>query len=112
MARRHSLTAAASISIEQVTSLPLDFKEEKYKVVRRLSLFDIERKKVLDTFEKSGIRYVPLKGIVLKDYYPKAIMREMSDSTSVRGHPIGGFLYLSNTDIIQHHDYGNFEYEG
>ena len=48
-ARRHSLTAAASISIEQVTSLPLDFKEEKYKVVRRLSLFDIERKKVLDT---------------------------------------------------------------
>ena len=80
LARRHSLTAAASISIEQVTSLPLDFKEEKYKVVRRLSLFDIERKKVLDTFEKSGIRYVPLKGIVLKDYYPKAIMREMSDN--------------------------------
>lgn len=80
LARRHSLTAAASISIEQVTSLPLDFKEEKYKVVRRLILFDIERKKVLDTFEKSGIRYVPLKGIVLKDYYPKAIMREMSDN--------------------------------
>lgn len=80
LARGHSLTVIAATAIEKFTSLPSNFKEEKFKVIRRLSLFDIERNKVFEAFEKSGIWYLPLKGIVIRNYYPKTLMREMSDN--------------------------------
>ena len=35
---------------------------------------------ILDAFEKEGIDCMPLKGTLLKELYPKADMREMSDS--------------------------------
>ena len=79
-ARRHSLTAAAAIALEQVMKLPETVIEEQFKAVRRLALYDIERKKILAEFEKEGIWYLPLKGIVMRRYYPKTSMREMSDN--------------------------------
>lgn len=45
-----------------------------------LSLYEIERKKILEELESRGIRYLPLKGITLGKLYPKSIMREMSDN--------------------------------
>lgn len=77
---KHSLTEAAAYSLEQVISLTEDFKEEKYKAIRRLSLLNIEREKILNELEKHKIWYLPLKGIVLKDFYPKTAMRQMSDN--------------------------------
>ena len=80
LARRHSLSSAAAYALENSGVASGEFKEEKYKAVRRLSLFNVERARVLTELEKSGIWYMPLKGIVLKDYYPKTAMREMSDN--------------------------------
>lgn len=80
LARRHSLTAAAAYALESAGIHSLDFREEKYKAVRRSSFLDIERVKVLAELEKHNIWYLPLKGIVLKGYYPKTVMREMSDN--------------------------------
>lgn len=77
---RHSLTEAAAYALEQVMILPENFKEEKYKAIRRLSLLNVERKKIINELERHQIWYLPLKGIVLKDYYPKTAMREMSDN--------------------------------
>lgn len=80
LAQRHSLTVAAACALEQVMALPSYFKEEKFKAIRRLSYFDIERTKLLRAFEENQIWYLPLKGIIMKELYPKAAMREMSDN--------------------------------
>lgn len=80
LARVHLLAAAAAYALEKTVALTEEFREEKYKAVRRLSLFNVERAKVLSELEKQDIWYLPLKGIVIKDYYPKSAMREMGDN--------------------------------
>ena len=76
----HSLCVAAALSLEQIMTLPADFKEAKYKAVRRLSLMNVERERIFKAFEDKKISYAPLKGIVIKDCYPKTSMREMGDN--------------------------------
>lgn len=80
VAERHSLRSAAAVALEQVMTLPRNFDDGKFKAIRRQSLFDIERGLVLNAFEENGIWYLPLKGILLKNYYPKTFMREMLDN--------------------------------
>ena len=80
VAERHSLRSTAAVALEQVMTLPRNFLDGKFKAIRRQSLFDIERSLVLNAFEENGIWYLPLKGILLKDYYPKTFMREMLDN--------------------------------
>ena len=41
---------------------------------------EYERKAIFEEFGKNGIWYMPLKGAVLKDYYPLPVMRQMSDN--------------------------------
>ena len=77
---KHSLSVAAAFALEQVMGLPEDFKEAKYKAVRRLSLLNTEREKIIGAFEKKKIWYLPLKGVLLKECYPKSAMREMGDN--------------------------------
>ena len=48
--------------------------------MRKLGLFDIERGKICEKLNEAGIWYLPLKGIVIKDFYPEFGMREMSDN--------------------------------
>ena len=76
----HSLSAAAAFALEKIMALPEDFKEAKYKAVRRQSLLNFERERVIAVLEDNGIWYIPLKGVKLKDLYPKSSMREMSDN--------------------------------
>ena len=80
IASMHFLASAAAFALEQVMELPHEFDQAKKKAIRKLSLFEIERSAVLGEFEKAGIWYLPLKGIVLGKYYPKTAMREMSDN--------------------------------
>lgn len=47
---------------------------------RRDRLFDAERDEVLSRLEKEKIWYLPLKGILLKTYYPEPYLREMADN--------------------------------
>ena len=80
VAFRHALSVCASLALERVVELPEYFIEAKYKTIRRLALYEKERQKLFDLFEDNGIWYLPLKGIVIKNYYPKTAMREMSDN--------------------------------
>ncbi len=80
IASSHFLASAAAFTLEQVMELPHEFDQAKKKAIRKLSLFDIERSAILAEFEKAGIWYLLLKGIVLGKYYPKIAMREMSDN--------------------------------
>lgn len=87
MAQSHSLTAITAMSLEKVLSqLSLadedwrKWKQAKEKAVRKNILLDTERERIFAYMESEGIWHVPLKGIILKDLYPKYGMRQMSDN--------------------------------
>lgn len=50
------------------------------KNLEKSLLFDGERRRVYAAFEEAGIRYVPLKGIILDGLYPARGMREFADN--------------------------------
>ncbi len=80
LANRHMLSAAAACALEKVMPLPRHWFNAKGNSKRRLIIFQAERARLLEALDERGIRYLPLKGIILKDLYPKAEMREMSDN--------------------------------
>ena len=90
MSKFHNLSAMACMALESsypqlVTSFPdmelmKKWQEQKNLAIRKSILFDLERARLYDFLDSQGIWYVPLKGIILKDYYPKAGMRQMSDN--------------------------------
>ena len=86
-ARKHSLTAMVYMGLEDAGVFEVtdqawirQWKDEKEKAIRKNILFDTERNQLFAIMEKAGIWYMPLKGVVLKDYYPKYGMRQMSDN--------------------------------
>lgn len=65
---------------ESMRQLAKDWKEKKNKAIRKNLLLDTERRELLAAMEREGIWYLPLKGIILKEFYPKAGMRQMADN--------------------------------
>ena len=80
VAMAHSLTAIAAYALESAGIYDKNFEEEKYRAIRKNMIFDLEREKVLSEFEKEGIWYMPLKGVIIKDLYPQIGMRQMGDN--------------------------------
>lgn len=60
--------------------IPKIWEENIQKSVRKTILFDAERQKICNYFEENKIWYVPLKGVILKDFYPSLGFRQMSDN--------------------------------
>ena len=58
----------------------LAWQKAKMESIRRTVLFDAERKKIVDFLNENKIWFCFLKGIVIKDLYPKYGLREMSDN--------------------------------
>lgn len=56
------------------------FKDSKNKGIRKIILLDTERTQIFNFMEKNQIWYMPLKGIILKNMYPKLGIRQMSDN--------------------------------
>ena len=86
-AKRQSLAALVSLSLEAYWSehpvdiqIKITWKEEREKSIRKTVLLDVERKKLFDWFEREGIWYMPLKGVILKKYYPAYGIRQMADN--------------------------------
>ena len=52
----------------------------KERAIRKTMLLDAERGQILAELERLGIWYMPLKGSILKDYYPRYGMRQMGDN--------------------------------
>ena len=100
MSRFHNLEAMSCMAIENCDNLSdmscvdigkdaspfpdpelmKKWQEKKNKAIRKNILFDVERSRLYGFFDSQGIWYLPLKGIVIKDLYPKAGMRQMSDN--------------------------------
>ena len=80
IANAHSLSAIAAYALESAGAYDKAFEEAKYMAIRRNIILDTERARVLEKLNENGIWYMPLKGIILKDYYPQIGMRQMCDN--------------------------------
>lgn len=78
--QKHILTACAAYALEAAGIHDNQFTQAKEKAVRKNILLDMERGKILARLEQEQIWYMPLKGAILKDWYPKLGMRQMSDN--------------------------------
>ena len=76
----HTLTACAAYALESAGVKNHDFIQAKEKAIRKNILLDAEREKILSCLEQEKIWHLPLKGALLKDWYPKLGMRQMSDN--------------------------------
>lgn len=80
VAKAHSLAAMTAYALESAGIYDPAFEEAKNKAIRKNILFDAERAKLFKILEEQKIWYMPLKGAVLKDIYPKTGMRQMADN--------------------------------
>ncbi len=85
----HLIEAMVAMALESGGLLKEDYaapacikqwKEAKVKAIRKVALLDAEREEIFRHFEEQGIWYLPLKGILLKELYPKLGMRQMADN--------------------------------
>ncbi|HRR77987.1 MAG: nucleotidyltransferase family protein [Ruminococcus sp.] len=77
---KHILTAAAAYGLEAAGIKDYAMTQAKEKAVRKNILLDAQRNVILKRLESEKIWYMPLKGALLKDWYPKLGMRQMSDN--------------------------------
>ena len=74
------MLAVTAFALNKIGIREPNFEQAKTKALRKLALFDIERKKIFDALNNAEIWHCPLKGIILKDCYPMYGMREMTDN--------------------------------
>jgi len=87
MARKHSVSSMVCMALEKTAvfanadeATKKQWIDAKNKAIRKNMLLDAERKTISHELETQGIWYMPLKGSILKDWYPKPGMREMADN--------------------------------
>ena len=56
------------------------WKQSYAQIIRKAVLFDMERERILSFLDQNGIWYLPLKGIILQNMYPRIGMRQMADN--------------------------------
>lgn len=80
VAKAHSLTSIIAYSLELCGIENHRFREGKYQAIKKDILFDSEQKSITNKLDELNIWYVPLKGMILKSYYPDVYMRQMADN--------------------------------
>ena len=75
----HMLSAVVAMGLESAYCRNDHVKNAISFSVRKNTYFEASNDSVLKALEEAGIWYMPLKGAVLKNYYPRFGMREMSD---------------------------------
>ena len=80
IAARHSLSAIVAYALETVGLADAALAEEKNHAIKKTILLDAERRAILAECDKRGIRYMPLKGVIMKELYPYIGLRQMSDN--------------------------------
>ena len=85
MSKVHDLTHLVALGLEKNDLLDLDsIATERYFEIRGLSVFRFEQmryelERIYELFEQSGVAYIPLKGSVIRQYYPEPWMRTSCD---------------------------------
>ena len=79
LASKHMISALVSMSLESAGVSNEIVKSKIASSVRMTMYYDSLSVKILRCFEDCGIWYMPLKGAVMKGYYSRLGMREMTD---------------------------------
>ncbi len=127
MAQFHSMTSLCTYALDGVLDrsdkVYMAFNEVRNKAITKNAMFDIERQALFEYCEENGIRYMPLKGIIIKEYYPNPAMRQMADNDIwydrayqkqmtdwfvARGYSADS-VYKSNDDVFKKPPVFNFE---
>lgn len=77
--KRHMMAGICGFALESAGISDAAFTQAKAKAIRKVLVLESEKMALFERLENAGIWYMPLKGSVLKDIYPKLGMREMSD---------------------------------
>lgn len=110
--QKHILTACVAYALESAGVKDNDFTQAKEKAIRKNILLDAERRTILRKLEAEKIWYMPLKGALLHNWYPKLGMRQMSDNdilcdgmkmAEVRD------IFLDSGYICEHFGHGNHD---
>ena len=80
LAQRHTVTSAVGMALERAGIRDERFVKAVAMAQRKNALLDADRAAILAKMEEAGIWYMPLKGSILKDLYPRFGMREMADN--------------------------------
>lgn len=80
MAMSHTISSMVCMALESAGIKVDVLMDQKNKAIRKVMLLDSEREKIFSLFEKAGIWYLPLKGVILKEMYPVYGMRQMADN--------------------------------
>lgn len=92
----HSIGSLVTSSLSKLGLSSDEAIEKRNTAKRKIMLFDAERGELLRVFEEQGIKYMPLKGVYLKEMYPSIGDREMSDNDIM----IDGSLRKNVRDIM------------
>ena len=65
---------------DTVVSVLTEWKETRDKALRKNLMLDAARKKLFQYMDAEHIWYMPLKGAILKELYPRQEMRQMADN--------------------------------
>ena len=66
---RHSIGALVTKPLSELGLASEEAVSARRGAIRKIMLFDAEREEILRTLEESGIRYMSLKGVYLKEKY-------------------------------------------
>ena len=111
-AQEHKLASAAGMALESAGIRHKDFVQATAKAMRKNALLDADRAELVRKLEEAGIWYMPLKGAILKDLYPRFGMREMADNDILvdasRAKEVGRIMQELGFEVEQagkgHHD--------
>lgn len=114
LAKKQSLTAIVGHSVLLCNTADNRWQDEINRSLYRIAMFDAERAALIAFLEREGIWYMPLKGLILMNYYPQVYMRQMSDNdilfdrafqTRVKDYFLENDYEIRSFDICQHDSY-------
>lgn len=79
LAKKHKIGCCTAMALESAGFKNLATTAAMSSAMKRNALFEASLQEVTRRLQEAGIAYVPLKGILLKKYYPLDFMREMAD---------------------------------
>ncbi len=113
LAARHMLTAAFAMALESAGKKDGKSGLAIAGAVRRRVLFESAFARIRERLEAAGIWYLPLKGMVLKDEYPKPGMREMGDyDILIPAHRAGDVKAIMEALGYQTKSFGQLHHDG
>lgn len=108
----HMISAILGYALESAGMSQEKFSQARARAARKSVVLENDCRMISESLESSGIWHMPLKGSVMKNYYPVFGLREMSDvdilfdssrSDDVRG-IMKGLGFESQTSTSSHHD--------